>query len=73
MSASSLQGLLGEHIVYSGKLIFAQLMDHLPVHTFHRCVRRYRGHHKVKHFSCLDQYRCMAFAQLTYRDSLRKK
>jgi hypothetical protein len=48
-----------------------ELMDHLPAHTLRRCVQRYRGHHKVKQFSCIDQYRCMAFAQLTYRESLR--
>jgi hypothetical protein len=52
-------------------LVFAQLMDHLPAHTLRRCVQRYRGHYKVKQFSCIDQYRCMAFAQLTYRESLR--
>jgi hypothetical protein len=57
--------------MYSGKLVFAQLVDHLPLHTFRRCVARYRGHRKVKSFSCLDQYLCMAFAQLTYRESLR--
>lgn len=57
--------------MYAGKLVFAQLMDHLPAHTLRRCVHRYRGHHKVKQFSCIDQYRCMAFAQLTYRESLR--
>ena len=57
--------------MYSGKLVFAQLVDHLPLHTFRRCVARYRGHHKVKRFSCLDQYLCMAFAQLTDRTSLR--
>jgi hypothetical protein len=57
--------------MYSGKLVFAQIMDHLPSHTLRRCVQRYRGHHKVKQFSCLDQFRCMAFAQLTYRESLR--
>ena len=57
--------------MYSGKLVFAQLMDHLPAHTLRRCVQRYRGHHKIKRFSCIDQYRCMAFAQLTYRESLR--
>ena len=54
-----------------GKLVFAQLMQHLPLSTFRRCVARYRGEHKVKRFSCLDQYLCMAFAQLTYRESLR--
>ena len=46
-------------------------MDYLPIHTFRRCVQRYRGHHKVRRFSCLDQYLSMAFAQLTYRESLR--
>ena len=57
--------------MYAGKLVFAQLMDFLPAHTLRRCVHRYRGHYKVKQFSCIDQYRCMAFAQLTYRESLR--
>jgi hypothetical protein len=46
-------------------------MEHLPLHLFHQCVERYRGNFKVKEFSCLDQYLCMAFAQLTYRESLR--
>ena len=54
-----------------GKYVFAQVMDHLPLTTFHRCVARYAGTHKVKSFSCLDQYLWMAFAQLTYRESLR--
>jgi len=57
--------------MYTGKLVFAQVMDHLPLHTFRRYVARHRGEHKVKRFSCLDQYLCMAFAQLTYRESLR--
>ena len=51
--------------------MFAQLMQHLPLTTFRRCVARYRGEFKVKSFSCLDQFLCMAFAQLTYRESLR--
>ncbi|MBI3726835.1 MAG: IS4 family transposase [Burkholderiales bacterium] len=55
----------------SGKLVFAQLMAHLPLTTFRRCVARYGGEYKVKQFTCLDQYLCMAFAQLTYRESLR--
>ncbi len=55
----------------TGKLVFAQLMEHLPLTTFRRCVARYGGHHKVKRFSCLDQYLSMAFAQLTFRESLR--
>lgn len=57
--------------MYSGKIIFSQLMEHLPLHVFHQCVDRYHGEFKVKEFSCLDQYLCMAFAQLTYRESLR--
>ena len=57
--------------MYAGKLVFSQVMDHLPWHTFQRCVRRYDGNHKVQSFNCSDQYRCMAFAQLTYRESLR--
>jgi hypothetical protein len=54
-----------------GKLVFAQVMQHLPLTTFRRCVARYRGEHKIKSFSCLDQFLSMAFAQLTYRESLR--
>jgi hypothetical protein len=46
-------------------------MDHLPMHTFRRCVVRFRGDHSVKSFTCQDQLRCMAFAQLTFRESLR--
>ena len=55
----------------SGKTIFAQLMDFLPIYEFHQCVQRYHGHYKMKSFSCWDQFLCMAFAQLTYRESLR--
>ena len=54
-----------------GKLVFAQITEHLPLTTFRRCVARYAGAYKVKSFSCLDQYLSMAFAQLTYRESLR--
>ena len=57
--------------MYTGKLVFTQVMEHLPWHHFHGCVKRYNGNHKVKSFRCTDQYRCMAFAQLTYRASLR--
>jgi hypothetical protein len=57
--------------MHTGKLVFAQVMEHLPLTTVRRCVARHRGEHKVKRFSCLDQYLCMAFAQLTYRESLR--
>jgi hypothetical protein len=55
----------------TGKTVFAQLMDFLPVYEFQKCVQRYNGHYKVKHFSCWSQFLCMAFAQLTYRESLR--
>jgi hypothetical protein len=57
--------------VYSGKLVFAQVMEHLPLHSFRRIVARYGGERKVKSFSCLDQFLSMAFAQLTFRESLR--
>ena len=57
--------------MYQGKLVFSQVMAHLPLDIFHDCVRRYEGEHKIKTFSCLDQFYCMAFAQLTYRESLR--
>jgi hypothetical protein len=55
----------------TGKTIFSQLMDFLPIYEFRQCVNRYQGHYKVKTFSCWDQFLCMAFAQLTYRESLR--
>jgi len=55
----------------TGKTIFAQVMDFLPLNEFHKCVRRYQGNYKLKSFSCLDQFLSMAFAQLTYRESLR--
>jgi len=57
--------------MYSGKLVFAQVMEHLPLHTFRRCVQRYPSKYPTKTFSHLDQFLCMAFAQLTYRESLR--
>ncbi len=57
--------------MYSGQLVFSQVMEHLPLYTLRRCVQRYRGNRKVKHFTCRDQYLCMAFAQLAYRESLR--
>ena len=57
--------------MYSGQLVFSQLMDHLPLHTFRRCVQRYPSKYPTKTFSHLDQFLCMAFAQLTYRESLR--
>jgi len=58
-------------LMYSGRIVFSQLMDFLPKHDFDKCVRRYRGNQRVRKFSCYDQFLCMAFAQLTYRESLR--
>lgn len=57
--------------MYAGQLIFSQIMDFMPLQTFRRCVGKYRGNFKIKTFSCLDQFLCMAFAQITYRESLR--
>ena len=57
--------------MHAGKLVFAQLTSHLPLSTFRRCVASYGGEHKVKSFSCLEQFLCLAIAQLTYRESLR--
>ena len=54
-----------------GRTVFAQLMDGIPRRAFERCVERYRGQHRVHSFSCYDQFLCLAFAQLTYRESLR--
>jgi len=55
----------------TGRTIFSQLMDFLPIHEFRKCVERYRGNYKIRSFSCWDQFLCLAFAQLTYRESLR--
>jgi len=55
----------------AGRTVFAQLMDFLPLREFRRCVERYGGDYKIQHFTCLDQFLCLAFAQLTQRESLR--
>src|SRR5688500_954512 len=60
-----------EACMFSGQLIFAQLMEFIPRHEFNTFVRRYRGDHRCRGFSCRDQFLCMAFAQLTFRESLR--
>ena len=57
--------------MYTGRLIFSQIMDFMPLSTFRRCVAKYQGDFNIKKFSCLGQFLCMAFAQLTYRESLR--
>jgi len=56
--------------MYAGRFVFAQVMEFLPMYEFHKCVKRYDGDYRAR-FSCLDQFLCMAFAQLTYRESLR--
>ena len=57
--------------MYMGRIVFSQLMDFLPKHEFDNCIQRYQGNYRVREFSCRDQFLCMAFAQLTYRGSLR--
>jgi hypothetical protein len=54
-----------------GRIVFSQIMDYFPLRQFKKCVNRYRGDHRVRTFTCLDQYYCMCFAQLTGRESLR--
>jgi len=53
------------------RIIFSQIMDFIPKHIFNQCVRRYRGNYRLRTFSCFDQFLCMAFAQLTFKESLR--
>ena len=57
--------------MHTGRIVFAQVLDFLPIRKLYQCVHRYRGNYRVRRFSCLDQFLCMAFAQLTYRESLR--
>jgi transposase len=57
--------------MHIGRIVFAQLMDHLPPYDFQKCVARYSGDYKFRGFTCLDQFLCLAFAQLTFRESLR--
>lgn len=57
--------------MHSGQMVFSQLMEFLPEYEFGKCVKRYKGNYRVRDFSCRDQYLCMAFAQLTFRESLR--
>ena len=57
--------------MYKGQTVFSQIMDFLPTKKFRRCVDRYNGNYRVRSFTCFDQFLCMAFAQLTYRESLR--
>ena len=57
--------------MHTGQLVFAQLMEHIPPYSFRRIVRRYDGERRLREFSCWDQFACMAFGQLTFRESLR--
>ena len=57
--------------MYKRQTVFSQIMDFLPIKKFRQCVNRYNGNYRVRSFTCFDQFLCMAFAQLTYRDSLR--
>jgi hypothetical protein len=57
--------------MHLGRTVFSQLLDFLPKPIFDQCVRRYRGNRRIWTFSCFDQYLCMVFAQITYRQSLR--
>jgi hypothetical protein len=54
--------------MHAGRFVFAQLIDHLPAYEFSKCVARYRSNYKLRGFSCLDQFLCLAFAQLTLRE-----
>ena len=57
--------------MHSGRFVFSQVMDHLPMRAFRRCVQRYQGNRHIQSITCLDQLLCIAFAQLTFRESLR--
>lgn len=57
--------------MFDGQFVFSQLMDFLPRREFNACVDRYGGNDRWRHFSCRDQFLCLAFAQLTFRESLR--
>ena len=54
-----------------GSTVFAEVLNFLPMHQFRRCIGRYKGNYRIRSFTCFDQFLCMAFAQLTYRESLR--
>ena len=57
--------------MYQGRIVFSQLLDFLPRKSFRTCVKRYKGNYRIRSLTCYEQFLCMAFAQLTYRDSLR--
>jgi hypothetical protein len=57
--------------MYEGRIVFSQLLDFLPKKSFRTCVKRYNGNYRIRSLTCYEQFLCMAFAQLTYRESLR--
>jgi len=57
--------------MHQGRIVFSQLLDFLPKKSFRTCVNRYKGNYRIRSFTCYEQFLCMAFAQLTYRESLR--
>jgi hypothetical protein len=57
--------------MHSGRIVFSQILDFMPRYEFNKCVQRYQGNYRIRKLSCCDQFLCMAFAQLTYRESLR--
>jgi transposase len=57
--------------MHAGRIVFSQILDFMPKYEFNKCVQRYQGNYRIRKFSCYDQFLCMAFAQLTYRESLR--
>jgi IS4 transposase len=57
--------------MFQGSTVFSQIMSHIPIYEFNKCVKRYNGNNRIKSFTCLNQFYSMAFAQLTYRESLR--
>ena len=57
--------------MYDGQIVFSQLMEFLPKYYFHKYVEKYKGNYRIRTFSCWEQFLCMSFAQLTYRESLR--
>jgi len=61
----------GGLLMNPGRTVFAQLLQHVPRYDFDKCVARYNGNHRIRRFSCYDQFLCLAFAQLTGRESLR--
>jgi hypothetical protein len=60
----------GDPGMHQGQIVFSQLMEFVPQHAFRKCINRYQGNYRMRSFSCYDQFLCMAFAQLTFRESL---